>query len=100
MSPAERLRVIIAEDSYLVREGVRQLLEATGEVDVVASVGDASALLRLVEELQPDAVLTDIRMPPDHRTEGIAAAKAIRRAYPTTGVVVLSNTPTKGTSWS
>jgi DNA-binding NarL/FixJ family response regulator len=88
--------VIIAEDSYLVREGVRQLLEATGEVDVVASVGDASALLSLVEELQPDAVLTDIRMPPDHGTEGIAAAKVIRRAYPTTGVVVLSQHADEG----
>ncbi len=82
--------MIIAEDSYLVREGIRQLLEATGEVDVVAAVGDAGVLLSLVEELQPDAVLTDIRMPPDHRTEGIAAAKAIRHAYPRTGVVVLS----------
>ena len=88
--------MIIAEDSYLVREGVRQLLEATGEVDVVASVGDANALLSLVEELQPDAVLTDIRMPPDHGTEGIAAAKAIRRAYPTTGVVVLSQHADEG----
>ena len=96
MSPAERLRVIIAEDSYLVREGVRQLLVATGEVDVVASVGDASALLSLVEELQPDAVLTDIRMPPDHGTEGIVAAKAIRRDYPTTGVVVLSQHADEG----
>lgn len=96
MSPADPLRVIIAEDSYLVREGVRQLLESTGQVDVVASVGDASGLLSLVEELQPDAVLTDIRMPPDHGTEGIAAAKAIRRVYPAIGVVVLSQHADEG----
>ena len=96
MPGAERLRVVIAEDSYLVREGVRELLEATGDVDVVASVGDASELLSLVEELQPDAVLTDVRMPPDHSTEGIVAAKAIRRAHPTTGVVVLSQHADEG----
>jgi DNA-binding NarL/FixJ family response regulator len=94
--PAERIRVILAEDSYLVREGVRQLLESAGDVEVVASVADASALLTLIEELQPDAVLTDIRMPPNHGTEGIEAAKAIRRAHPTTGVVVLSQHADEG----
>ena len=88
--------MILAEDSYLVREGVKELLEATGEVDVVASVADATDLLDLVTELHPDAVLTDIRMPPDHGVEGIVAAKAIRRAHPSTGVVVLSQHADEG----
>jgi DNA-binding NarL/FixJ family response regulator len=86
----ERLRVVIAEDNYLVREGTRRLLEDSGEVDVLASVGNASDLLVAVENLRPDAVLTDIRMPPGHQTEGIEAAHAIRARYPRVGVVVLS----------
>jgi len=86
----ERLRVVIAEDNYLVREGTRRLLEDSGEVDVLASVSNASDLLVAVEALRPDAVLTDIRMPPGHQTEGIEAAHAIRAQYPGVGVVVLS----------
>ena len=88
--------MILAEDGYLVREGVRELLEATGEVDVVASVADATDLLDLVADLHPDAVLTDIRMPPDYGVEGIVAAKAVRRAHPSTGVVVLSQHADEG----
>jgi DNA-binding NarL/FixJ family response regulator len=84
------LRVVIAEDNYLVREGVRRLLEDSGEVDVVAGTGDATELLDAVRRLSPDAVLTDIRMPPGHHMEGIEAARAIRAAHPATGVVVLS----------
>jgi DNA-binding NarL/FixJ family response regulator len=84
------LRVVIAEDNYLVREGVRRLLESTGEVAVLAAVPTANELVDAVAELSPDAVLTDIRMPPDHSTEGIQAAHAIRSSYPGTGVVVLS----------
>ena len=87
---AERLRVVIAEDNYLVREGTRRLLEDSGEVDVVASVSNAVELLEAVRALRPDAVLTDIRMPPGHQVEGIDAAHAIRRDYPGIGVVVLS----------
>ena len=86
----ERLRVIIAEDNYLVREGTRRLLEDSGEIDVVASVSNAEELLQAVEGLRPDAVLTDIRMPPNHRVEGIDAAHAIRARHPHIGVVVLS----------
>ena len=85
-----RLRVVIAEDHYLVREGTRQLLEAGGEVEVVAVTGDPVALLAAVADLRPDAVLTDIRMPPSHHMEGIEAAHRIRAEHPTTGVVVLS----------
>src|SRR5437870_2253900 len=84
------LRVVIAEDNYLVREGTRRLLEDSAEVDVVAAVGSADELIDAVERLRPDAVLTDIRMPPGHRTEGIAAAHSIRAAHPQIGVVVLS----------
>ena len=67
------LRVVIAEDNYLVREGTRRLLEDSAEVDVVAAVGSADELIDAVERLRPQAVLTDIRMPPGRRTEGIEA---------------------------
>ncbi|HET9781301.1 MAG TPA: response regulator transcription factor [Candidatus Dormibacteraeota bacterium] len=86
----DRLRVVIAEDNYLVREGTRRLLEDSGEVDVLASVSNAEELLQAVDGLQPDAVLTDIRMPPGHRVEGIEAAQTIRKRHPRIGVVVLS----------
>lgn len=84
------LRVVIAEDNYLVREGVRRLLEDSGEVEIVASVGNGTELLDAVRRLSPHAVLTDIRMPPGHHMEGIDAAHAIRATSPATGVVVLS----------
>ena len=84
------LRVVIAEDNYLVREGTRRLLEDSGEVEVLAAVGSAAELLDAVERLRPQAVLTDIRMPPGHHTEGIEAAHAVRARHPEVGVVVLS----------
>ena len=84
------MRVVIAEDNYLVREGTRRLLEDSGEVDVLAAVTNSSELLQAVEALRPDAVLTDIRMPPSHQVEGIEAAHAIRARHPGVGVVVLS----------
>lgn len=85
-----RLRVAIAEDHYLVREGTRRALEASGEVEVVAAVGGPDGLIDAVERLLPDAVVTDIRMPPSHHTEGIDAAHRIRERHPEIGVVVLS----------
>jgi len=84
------LRVLIAEDNYLVREGTRRLLEDEGDIEVVASLGDATQILSTVASAGPDAVLTDIRMPPTHHMEGIEAALAIRAAFPQVGVVVLS----------
>jgi DNA-binding NarL/FixJ family response regulator len=84
------IRVVLAEDHYLVREGTRRLLESSGDVEVVAAVEDTVALLMAVEHLHPDAVITDIRMPPDHQMEGIEAAHTIRDRYPEIGVVVLS----------
>ena len=84
------LRVVFAEDNYLVREGTAALLGQVQEVDLVAIVEDLGSLLAAVEEHAPDAVLTDIRMPPTHGTEGIQAARRIRADHPGIGVVVLS----------
>ena len=87
---SETLRVVVAEDNYLVREGVRRLLEDSGQIEVVACFGDAHELLDAVRRFAPSAVITDIRMPPGHHMEGIEAARAIRAEYPGIGVVVLS----------
>jgi DNA-binding NarL/FixJ family response regulator len=84
------LRVVFADDNFLVREGVAALLAEADELELVETVGDAAALLTSVAEHQPDAVLTDIRMPPTNTTEGIDAAKRIRAEHPHIGVVVLS----------
>ena len=84
------MKVVIADDHYLVREGTRRLLESSGEVEVVAAVESTEPLLDAVERLRPDAVITDIRMPPTHQMEGIEAAHEIRIRHPDMGVVVLS----------
>lgn len=84
------MRVVFADDNYLVREGVSGLLAETPEIELVEAVADPPSLLRAVATHRPDAVLTDIRMPPTFTTEGIDAAKQIRAEYPETGVVVLS----------
>jgi DNA-binding NarL/FixJ family response regulator len=84
------LRVIFAEDNYLVREGTSALLGELEDLELVRTVGDLDGLLSAVEEQAPDAVLTDIRMPPTNTTEGIDAARRIRADHPETGVVVLS----------
>ncbi len=84
------MRVVLADDNYLVREGVAGLLGEVPEVELVEAVGDPGALHRAVALHRPDAVLTDIRMPPSFTTEGIDAAKRIRTDFPGTGVVVLS----------
>lgn len=84
------IRVVIADDHYLVREGTRQLLETSGQVEVLATVEDSDQLRIAVDRLQPDAILVDIRMPPGHQMEGIEAAHDIRARHPEVGVVVLS----------
>jgi DNA-binding NarL/FixJ family response regulator len=84
------LRIVFAEDDYLVREGTAALLAEVEDVDLLDAVGDRDSLLAAVEEHGPDAVLTDIRMPPTKTTEGIDAARRIRADHPDTGVVVLS----------
>jgi DNA-binding NarL/FixJ family response regulator len=83
------MRVVIADDAPLVREGVARLLTENG-VDVVDQVGDADALLRSVRDLCPEIALVDIRMPPTHTDEGLRAAREIRSRYPATAVLVLS----------
>ena len=88
--PVMALRVVFAEDNFLVREGTAALLASATDVELVATVADFPALLEAVEDARPNAVLTDIRMPPTHTTEGIDAARRIRAEYPETGVVVLS----------
>ena len=84
------LRVVFADDNYLVREGVSALLAEVDGIDVVDTAADPQSLIKSVAENLPDAVLTDIRMPPTHTNEGIEAAKRIRAAHPRIGVVVLS----------
>jgi DNA-binding NarL/FixJ family response regulator len=88
--PAGPLRVVVADDHYLVREGVRQALESAADIQVVAVVGSAPELETVVDAERPDAVVTDIRMPPLSRTDGIDAARRIRRTHPGTGILVLS----------
>lgn len=84
------LRVVLAEDHYLVREGIRRLLDAQADIEVVAACGDLDALLEAVATERPDVVVTDIRMPPGGVDEGIQAALRLRHTEPELGVVVLS----------
>lgn len=84
------VRVVFAEDNYLVREGTAALLSTSDEVEIAATAESLDTLLAAVEEHAPDVVLTDIRMPPTGTTEGIDAAKQIRAEHPEIGVVVLS----------
>jgi len=80
----------VAEDNYLLREGIQRLLASVDDLEVVAAAGSYDELLAAVDEHLPDAVITDIRMPPTDTDEGVRAALAIRAAHPGTGVVVLS----------
>jgi DNA-binding NarL/FixJ family response regulator len=84
------IRVVLAEDHYLVREGLRRLLETEPEIEVVAACEDLDSLLTAVDMERPDVVLTDIRMPPRGIDEGIQAAERLRTTHPEVGVVVLS----------
>ncbi|HXF72535.1 MAG TPA: adenylate/guanylate cyclase domain-containing protein [Actinomycetota bacterium] len=84
------IRVVLGEDNVLVREGVRALLESFDDIQVVGVAADAPALLRAAAETVPDVVVTDIKMPPNFRLEGIDCAHEIRARHPGTGVVVLS----------
>jgi len=84
------LRFVLADDQFLVREGTASLLAGAPELELVGTAADAPELLEIVEATRPDVVLTDIRMPPTYRREGIVAAHEIRSRHPRTGVVVLS----------
>jgi DNA-binding NarL/FixJ family response regulator len=83
-------RVIVADDSFIVREGLREILDAGSGIQVVGACGDLDALLSDVETERPDVVITDIRMPPSNTDEGIRAAATLRKSHPHLGVVVLS----------
>ena len=83
------MRVAIADDAMLVREGVARLLSDAG-FDIIGTAADAEALLKIVEDERPDVVIIDIKMPPTHTDEGLVAAESIRRSYPEIGVLVLS----------
>ncbi len=83
------MRIVIAEDSVLLRAGLTRILADAGE-DVVATVGDADELLVAVERHQPDLCVVDVRMPPTHTDDGLRAAIAIRKRWPAIGILVLS----------
>jgi DNA-binding NarL/FixJ family response regulator len=84
------IRLVLAEDSFLVREGVRRLLETQPDLEVAAVCGDLDSLRAAIDDERPDVVVTDIRMPPGGQDEGIQAANALRETHPEVGVVVLS----------
>jgi DNA-binding NarL/FixJ family response regulator len=84
------IRIVLAEDQYLVREGLRRLLESREDLEVASACADLDSLLAAVEAEQPDVVVTDIRMPPGNTDEGIQAATRLRETNPEVGVVVLS----------
>jgi DNA-binding NarL/FixJ family response regulator len=84
------IRVVIAEDAFLAREAIEQVLERSPEVEVVAEFADRYSLLEGLERQRPDALVTDIRMPPTGTDEGIQVARTVREIYPLMGVVVLS----------
>jgi serine/threonine-protein kinase PknK len=83
------LRVVLAEDDVLLREGLASLLERSG-YEVAGQAGDGTQLLTLAREARPDLVVADIRMPPTHTTEGLEAARVIRQELPDTAILVLS----------
>ncbi|HEX4755048.1 MAG TPA: response regulator transcription factor, partial [Candidatus Dormibacteraeota bacterium] len=84
------IRVVLADDNLIVREGVRALLLAAGDIDVIAVAGDYDELIAGADDFMPQVVVTDIRMPPNFVDEGIAAARLIRKQHPGTGIVILS----------
>jgi DNA-binding NarL/FixJ family response regulator len=84
------IKVVLAEDSYLVREGVRRMLENEPDIELLAVCEDYDSLLSAIASTQPDVVLTDIRMPPTNTDEGIRAAERLRQVRPAAGVVLLS----------
>ena len=84
------IRIVLADDHFLVREGIRRLLQTEPEIEIVAVCEDLDTLLAAVESEHPDVVITDIRMPPQKVDEGIQVARRLRETHPEVGVVVLS----------
>ncbi len=88
-TPPTQIRVALADDDVLLREGLASLLERSG-FEVVGQAGDATELLAVVRQRSPDLVIIDIRMPPDHAIEGLEAARLIRQEFPEAAILVLS----------
>jgi len=84
------IRCVLAEDNYLVREGIKGLLDTVEEIELVEACEDYDTLMAAVDKHTPDVVITDIRMPPTNTDEGIRASEALRVSHPEVGVVVLS----------
>ena len=91
MPEAHPIRVVLADDSFLMREAVHQVVAHQDNVEIVADCGDGASLLDEVERLRPDVVITDVRMPPSGDDEGIRVAQRLRETDPGIGVVVLSH---------
>jgi DNA-binding NarL/FixJ family response regulator len=90
MLPAMGIRVVLAEDSYLIRDSVERVLGRQEDIELVAVCEDRGQLEQAIEREQPDVVLTDIRMPPGNSDEGIQVAEWLRKSHPQTAVLVLS----------
>ncbi|HEV2028318.1 MAG TPA: response regulator transcription factor [Candidatus Dormibacteraeota bacterium] len=84
------IRVVLADDSFIVRDGLRELLQSVDELEVVATCSDLDSLMAAIDRVRPDVVVTDIRMPPTNTNEGIRVAEGLRGSAPSVGVVVLS----------
>jgi DNA-binding NarL/FixJ family response regulator len=89
-APKRRIRVVYADDSFLMREALARVFDRLPQLDLLASCDDGDALLLAVAEQRPDVVLTDVRMPPSGDDEGIRIANRLRRLHPEIGVVVLT----------
>src|SRR6185437_7633614 len=87
---AQPIQVMIADDTYLIREALEQIVGESQGIDVVGTYADQGALLRAIDASPPDAVITDIRMPPTGTDEGIQVARVLRERHPLVGVVVLT----------
>ena len=100
MTVTDGVKVLIAEDHFVTREGLRRLLDEQPGIEVVGCAGNPAEAMELAGRVQPDVLLTDIRMPPTHTTEGIDLAHAMRSALPSCGVVVLSQHDDEEYIWS
>ena len=90
VSPEPKIGVVLADDSYLVREAVTHVLDASDAIEVLATCDDGQSLLKAIDETRPDVVVTDIRMPPNGGADGLQVAATLRETHPQVGVVVLS----------
>src|SRR5688572_12299167 len=89
--PEPKIGVVLADDSYLVREAVTHVLDGSDAIEVLATCGDTESLMKAIEDTQPDVVVTDIRMPPNGSDDGLQVAATLRQTHPHVGVVVLSH---------